>query len=126
MRLAVADIDFSQLTDAERWTLENVIPQIEDGFDIPATAADLGRDVDELQAGYENLAARLMALSGRNELPPHSDEELAALEASLLRFGQQHPVLRGSASSGRPGQTVDGETRLKLLRKHKIEPWIVD
>lgn len=114
MQLSVADIDWTKLGEHERWTLEHAIPLREDGWAEPAIAEQLGVDVDYVRVGFEALAAQVMALSGRNELPPHTDEEYAALKASIETVGQHMPILRGSPSSGMPGKIVDGHARSKI------------
>jgi ParB-like chromosome segregation protein Spo0J len=126
LRLSVADIDWSQLSDAERQTLEQVVPRIEDGYSISEIAEQLAVDADELERAWENLAARIMALSGHIELPPLSDEEFEALKQSIAEQGQKSPILRGSPSSGAPGAIVDGDTRLRICDQLRIVPWIVD
>jgi ParB-like chromosome segregation protein Spo0J len=126
LRLSVADIDWSQLSDAERDTLEQVVPLLEDGYSIAEIAEQLDVDAGELEQAWENLAARIMALSGHIELPPLSDEEFEALKQSIAEQGQQSPILRGSPSSGAPGSIIDGHTRLRICDQLRIKPWIVD
>src|SRR5690242_3503656 len=114
MRLSVSDIDWSALDPAERETLEQVIPRIEEGFSVKEIAAELGVDAKQLQADVDRLAAKVMALSGGIELPPLTDEEFEALKTSIAEQGQRYPILRGSASSGLPGATVDGYHRERV------------
>jgi ParB-like chromosome segregation protein Spo0J len=126
LRLSVADIDWTQLSAGERETLEQVVPRLEDGYSIREIAELLGVDADALELDWENLAARVMALSGHVELPPLSDEEFEALKQSIAEHGQKSPILRGSPTSGAPGAIVDGEHRLRVCAQLRIEPWIVD
>lgn len=126
MRLSVADIDWTQLSETERETLEQVVPLLEDGYAIAEIAERLDVDAGELERDWENLAARIMALSGHVELPPLSDEEFEALLDSIDADGQRTPILRGSPASGLPGVIIDGENRLRICRKLGIEPWIED
>jgi len=126
MRLLVADIDWSQLTDHERRTLDEVVPLLEEGLDLAEIAERLELELDQLEDDWQNLAARVMALSGRTELPPLEDDEYEALVESIRRFGQQHPILRGSPTSGLPGETIDGKHRWSACARLRIKPWIVD
>lgn len=126
MRLSVADIDWNQLTASERDTLEQVVPRLEDGYSIGEIADQLGVAAGPLEQAWENLAARVMALSGHVELPPLSEEEFEALKASIAEHGQQSPILRGSPTSGAPGAIIDGENRLRICDQLRIAPVIVD
>jgi hypothetical protein len=126
MRLSVADIDWTQLTDRERSTLEDVVPLVEEGFALPEIAEQLGVDVAQLEEDWQNLASRVMALSGRTELPPLDDHEYDALVESIRRFGQRYPILRGSPASGLPGEIVDGNHRWRACAQLRIDPWVVD
>lgn len=126
MRLSVADIDWAQLSDPERDTLEQVVPLLEDGYSIGEIAERLGVDAGELELAWENLAARVMALSGHVELPPLSEEEFEALVDSIAEHGQRTPILRGSPTSGAPGAIIDGHHRISACTRLAIEPWIVD
>ena len=122
MRLSVADIDWTQLGEAERETLDRVVPLLEDGFSIAEIAAELDMDAGELERDWENLAARIIALSGQVELPPLSDDEFEALKDSIAEQGQINPILRSIET----GQIVDGHTRLRICRQLGIVPTIVD
>lgn len=122
MKLSASDIDFAKLTERERATLEQVIPKIEDGYDLREIAKQLGGDHQQLARDVENLAARVMALSGRIELPPHSPEEYEALKASIKANGQQLPILIGSPTSALPGETIDGHGRRKICAELRITP----
>jgi len=126
LRLSVADIDWTQLSETERETLEQVVPRLEDGYSIREIAAELDVDADALELAWENLAARVMALSGHVELPPLSEEEFEALKQSIDEHGQKNPILRGGPSSGAPGVIVDGQHRVRICAQLRIEPWIVD
>lgn len=126
MRLSVADIDWTQLSEDDRETLEQVVPLLEDGYSIAEIAEQLDADAGELEHAWENLAARIMALSGHIELPPLSEEEFEALKQSISEHGQKNPILRGGPSSGSPGLIVDGNTRLRICDQLRIKPWIVD
>jgi ParB-like chromosome segregation protein Spo0J len=121
VQLSVADIDWTKLGEHERWTLEQAIPLREDGWEVPAIAVQLGVDLEYVRVGFEALAAQVMALSGRNELPPHTPEEYEALKASIRTIGQQVHILRGSPSSGIPGQIVDGHARSKICAELNAE-----
>ena len=122
MRLSVADIDWTQLSEDERDTLKQVVPLLEDGYSITEIAERLDVDAGELERAWENLAARIMALSGHVELPPLSDEEFEALTDSIAARGQQHPILRDAAT----GEIVDGVHRMRVCARLGIKPWIVD
>lgn len=126
MPLSVADIDWTQLTSEDRKTLEDVIPRLEDGYSIREIADQLDVDAGDLELAWENLAARVMALSGRVELPPLTDEEFEALVQSIEALGQRYPILRGSPSSGMPGEIIDGRHRMRACARLGIKPWIVD
>jgi DNA-binding Lrp family transcriptional regulator len=126
MRLSVSDIDWTALDPAERATLERVIPRMEDGFTVKEIADELGVDAKQLQADVDRLAAKVMALSGAIELPPLSDEEYEALKESIAEHGQRLPILRGSPSSGLPGEIVDGRHRRRACAQLGIEPRVVD
>lgn len=126
MQLSVDDIDWTQLSEDERETLEKVVPLLEDGYTIAEIAGALDVDADELEHAWENLTARIMALSGHIELPPLSEEEFEALKQSIAEHGQKSPILRGSPTSGSPGLIVDGNTRLRICDQLRIAPWIVD
>jgi DNA-binding Lrp family transcriptional regulator len=126
MRLSVSDIDWTALDAAKRATLERVIPLMEDGFSVKEIADELGVDAKQLQADVDWLAAKVMALSGAIELPPLSDEEYEALKDSIAEHGQRLPILRGSPSSGLPGEIVDGRHRRRACAQLGIEPRIVD
>jgi hypothetical protein len=110
LRLSVADIDWTQLSAGERETLEQVVPRLEDGYSIAEIAGQLGVDADALELDWENLAARVMALSGHVELPPLSEEEFEALKQSIAEHGQKSPILRGSPTSGAPGRSSTAST----------------
>jgi hypothetical protein len=126
VRLQAADIDWSELDDDERATLEQVIPRIEEGYDVKQIAAELGIDAKQLQASVDRLAAKIMALSGSIELPPLSEEEYEALKQSIADHGQWMPILRGSPTSGLPGEIIDGRHRRRACAQLKVEPKIVD
>jgi DNA-binding Lrp family transcriptional regulator len=122
MRLSVSDIDWTALDAAERNTLEQVIPRIEDGFTVKELANELGVDAKQLQTDVDRLAAKVMALSGGLELPPLSQEEFEALVESIAEHGQQVPILRGSPTSELPGETIDGRHRRRACARLGIEP----
>lgn len=122
MRLSAADVDFGKLTDLERETLDEIIPKLQEGYDVKDIAHDLGADPRELQARVDDLGAKLMALAGAITLPPLSEDEYDALKTSLAEHGQQMPILRGSPSSGLPGQTIDGVHRRRALAQLKVDP----
>jgi hypothetical protein len=122
MKISIADLDWRQLSDRERWTLENITPKIEDGFTVDQIAAELGEPREAIAAAVKQLAARVMALSGRNELPAHTPEEYAALRASIEANGQIFPILKGSAASGLPGEIIDGHARSRICAELRLTP----
>src|SRR5260370_24822666 len=122
VRLSVADIDWSKLTARERATLDEVIPRIEDGYDVKTIAAEFGVDAKQLQTDVDRLGAKVMALSGSIELPPLTEEEYEALKQSIADHGQQMPILRGSPSSGLPGEIIDGRHRRRACAQLKLIP----
>jgi ParB-like chromosome segregation protein Spo0J len=107
MRLSLADVDLSLLTERERATLEAIADDAE-GPDAPSAA-----DVDALQA-------RLLALSGASPLPDLADDEFEALKLSIAAHGQQLPIFR----SAETGEIVDGRARRRACAQLGIEPWI--
>jgi ParB-like chromosome segregation protein Spo0J len=122
VRLQAADVDFSQLSELERETLDEIIPRYQDGDDYKEIGAVFGVDAHEIEERIENLGARLMALTGNITLPPLSAEEYEALKQSIADHGQHHPILRGSPSSALPGQIVDGRHRRRACAQLKIDP----
>jgi DNA-binding Lrp family transcriptional regulator len=126
MQLSVADVDFTLLDEQARDTLETVVPLLEDGKDHATIAAEFGVEKRVIDDVVAYLAAQIMRLSGRNEVPEHTDDEIQALADSIEAVGQKLPVLRGSPSSGKPGWIVDGRGRLRACAKLKIAAEIVD
>jgi hypothetical protein len=126
MQLSVADVDFTLLDEQARDTLETIVPLLEDGKDHATIAAEFGVEKRVIDDAVAYLAAQIMRLSGRNELPEHTDDEIQALADSIEAVGQRLPVLRGSPSSGKPGWIVDGRGRLRACAKLKIAAEIVD
>lgn len=124
--MQTADVDFSKLNEVERDTIDTVVPLIEQGFSFADIAVQVGSDPREIERRVEDLGARLMALSGAIELPPLADDEYEALKQSIADHGQWMPILRGSPTSGLPGEIVDGRHRRRACAQLRMEPKIVD
>ena len=121
MRHTLDALDLTKLSERARWALETVLPLLGDGYELEEIAERLGVDEAEVASAHELLEAETQALAGHIVLRDLSEEEDAALGASLEEHGQKMPIYRGSDRV-----IVDGKHRWRHCKRLGIEPWVID
>lgn len=115
---SVADIDWTQLNERERDTLNAAVDADEHGLD--QAAADRGIDKAMLQKRIAALGNKIKALASGPELPAMTDDGYEALRDSIAEHGQRVPILVDA-----DGKTIDGHHRRRVCHELGLIPWAV-
>jgi hypothetical protein len=121
LRLSASEVDWSKLSPEATWALHEVMPLISDGHDVDAIAKRLQVDRERVVDAHELLEAEAQALRGGVVIRKHTEEEFAALKASIELHGQRNPIYRAS-----DGVIVEGKARMRICGQLRIDPWIIE
>jgi ParB-like nuclease family protein len=115
----LAAIDFSQLSEEARWTLDNITALVNDDIPEREIADLLGLELAEVQRRRDELAAEMTALAGGPTVPAMSADEFEGLVASIEEYGQLIPIYTDARGLG---GIIDGRNRRRACAKLRIEP----
>lgn len=107
---ALQHIDLETLSTRSKAIRIAIGDQIPDGYKLTEIANELGVSPSWVSARLDELRTEILLQQGR--FLPLTDNEYAALEASILEHGQQVPILIGETG------LVDGLHRCQILLKH--------